>query len=335
MLYKDEMRSYAEEMAKRKKTVITAIKVMAVVLALAFLATAVLVVVDIVNDNGNATSSGEKNNSASYIQPTQGKNVTVMQGSTISYYSLVTVDEKYAGYQLDVDASKVDLNTPGNYIVTYSLLDENGKKISTCKITIVVEEVKEDKQALFELVKIKADSIGLTKEAAKNMTKEEIVRRIYDYVKDPSADRFDANIVFVDESNIPDIDRDNWETDWVKEATLLLIAEEKKGDCYTYYAVSKAFFEYFEIENTGIRREEGSSISGTHFWNVVNIGTKDAPKWYYYDATRLAGKFADGTSNSCLITLAKLETYVTSKGEEGFYHFTPKNYPTVELNPLG
>ncbi|MBE6549982.1 MAG: hypothetical protein E7670_06095 [Ruminococcaceae bacterium] len=334
MSHRSEMETYAIEMAKRKKTVMTVIKVISALLAAALLATAVFVIVDIVNDN--VSSSDEEGSKASYIQATQGKKVTVKQGSTVSYYSLVTVDEKYANYQLDVDTSKVDLNKPGSYIVTYKLLDSDGKTISTYKLTIVVEEIDEDKQALFALVKAKADSIGLSEEAVKSMTKEQIVRKIYDYVKDPDATPSEANIRFTDESNIPDINRDDWETDWVKEATMALMSANMQGDCYTYYSVSKAFFEYFEIENVGIRREVGSAISGTHFWNVVNIGTKDKPKWYYYDATRLAGKFAlDNTNDACLITLAKLETYVTSKGEEGFYHFTPKNYPTAETTPLG
>lgn len=334
MSHRTEKESYAIEMAKRKKTVMGAIKVISVLLALALLATAVLVIADIIKDS--SSSSSEEENKTSYIQATQGKKVTVKQGSTISYYSLVTVDEKYANYQLDVDASKVDLNKPGSYTVTYKLLDSDGKTISTYKLTIVVEEIDEDKQALFALVKVKADSIGLTEEAVKSMTKEQIVRKIYDYVKDPNATPDEANIRFTDESNIPNINRDDWETDWVKEATMALMSANMQGDCYTYYSVSKAFFEYFEIENVGIRREAGASMSGTHFWNVVNIGTKDKPKWYYYDATRLAGKFAlDNTKDSCLITLAKLETYVTSSGEDGFYHFTPKNYPTVETTPLG
>lgn len=327
------MENYVAEMDKRKKTVMGAIKIVAVLLAAALLATAVLVVVDIVN--GSVTSEEEESGGASYIQATQGKKVTVKQGSTVSYYSLVTVDEKYANYQLDVDASKVDLSTPGSYTVTYRLLDADGKAISTYKLTIIVEEIDEDLEALMGLVKAKAASIGLGEEAVKSMSKEEIVRKIYDYVKDPSATANDANIRFTNESNIPNIDRNNWETDWVKEATMALMSKRMEGDCYTYYSVSRAFFEYFEIENVGIRRAEGADSDGTHFWSVVNIGTKDKPKWYYYDATRLAGTFAlDGTRDSCLITLAKLETYVSSDGQEGFYKFNSKDYPTAETTSL-
>ncbi len=334
MSYRSDLETYADEMSKRKKTVMLAVKIVAVLLAVAFVATGALVIVDIATDNFSSPSDNDDGSNTSYISATQGKKVKVKQGSTVSYYSLVTVDEKYAGCQLEVDSSNVDLNKPGSYVVTYKLLDEDQKTISTYKLTIIVEEIDEDLEELMALVKTKAESIGLGEEAVKSMTKEQIVRKIYDYVKDPSAGASDANIRFTDESNIPNIDRDNWENDWVKEATLALRSTRMEGDCYTYYSVSKAFFEYFDIENVGIRRGSGAESDGTHFWNMVNIGTKEKPKWYYYDATRLAGKFADGTKNSCLITLEKLESYVSSDGKTGFYHFEPSDYPTAETTPL-
>jgi hypothetical protein len=108
----------------------------------------------------------------------------------------------------------------------------------------------------------------------------------------------------------------------------------------TFSVELHTLYNYFSIKThdnslpCNILSKVGQYEKDIEILYVVNIGTKDDPKWYYYDATRLAGEFADGTSNSCLITLAKLETYVTSKGEEGFYHFTPKSYPTVEMTPL-
>ena len=337
MSYRSDMEKYTEEMSRWKKTVMLTVKIVAILLAVSLVATGALVIVDIASDNFSH-SSGKNDGggaSASYISATQGKKVTVKQGSTVAYLSLVTVDEKYASCTIEVDSSKVDLNKPGSYVVTYKLIDENQKTISTYKITIVVEEVDENMEELMSLVKTKAENIGLTEDSVKDMTTEQIVRKIYDYVKDPSANKNDANIYFSDESNIPNIDRDNWESDWVKEATLALKSTRMKGDCYTYYSVSKAFFEYFEIENVGIRRGSDAESDGTHFWQVVNVGTKKEPKWYYYDATRLAGKFSDGSNNSCLITLEKLESYVSTDGKEGFYHFDPSKYPTAETTPLG
>lgn len=340
MSHKWELEEYTAELNKRNKRIFLVVKIVAVCLAAALLATGILVVVDIAR-SGSASPSGSENGESSIIKATQGKTVKVKQGATVSYYSLVEVDGKYASYNLVCDSSEVDLNKPGSYTVTYRLFKpdadtEKDKPVATFTIRIVVEEIDENMEELMSLVKAKAEQIGLTEDAVKNMSKEQIVRAIYNFAKDPSASKNDANIYFSDESNIPDIDRDNWETDWVKEATLTLKQSRMKGDCYTYYSVSKAFFEYFGIENVGIRRGSGAESDGTHFWHVVNIGDSKNPKWYYYDATRLAGHFGSDTTdkNSCLITLGKLESYVSTDGKTGFYHFDPSQYPTVEITAL-
>ena len=329
------MENFSKEMSQKKERVFTAVKILAILLAVALLATGVLVILDVADGKGFSSSSGDEGgdgSSSSYIKPVGGTNmVTVKQGAAVSYASFVTVDDKYAGYQLQWDSSKVDLDTPGKYKVVYKIIDEKGKTLSSYTLTVEVLEVDENMDELMALVEAKANALGLSKD----MSKEELVRRIYDFAKSPSLGKHDANIYFSDVSNIPNINRSNWKTDWIKEATLTLKMPRMEGDCYTYYSVSKAFFEYFDIENVGIRRAEGGASSGTHFWNVVNIGTKDAPRWYYYDATRLAGKFSDGTQNSCLITLEKLQSYKSSDGASGFYHFDPTQYPTVETTPLG
>ena len=333
MSYRDDMKMYAEEMAKRKKTVLFAVKIVAPLLALALIATITFSVLDIINDN--PSSATEEEESVSLIKPVAGTKVTVKQHSSPLYYDYVTVDEKYLSCELTVDSPSVKIDVPGKYFVIYKLIDAEGKTLDTFKLTVIVEEYDENMQELMTLVAKHAEKAGLTSDAVKDMTKEQIVRKIYEYVKDPAASANDANIYFSDVSNIPNIDRNNWKNDWVKEALLTLKMTNMKGDCYTYYSVSKAFFEYFEIENEGIKRGEGAASDGTHFWSIVNVGTEEAPKWYYYDATRLAGTFStDGTKNSCLITLEKLESYVSSDGSEGFYHFNASDYPTAETTPL-
>ena len=67
---------------------------------------------------------------------------------------------------------------------------------------------------------------------------------------------------------------------------------------------------------------------------MVNIGEGNNEQWYYYDATRLAGTFDDGTNNGCLITLSKLQSYRTSKGGSEFYKFDHTDYPTAETKKV-
>ena len=100
-----------------------------------------------------------------------------------------------------------------------------------------------------------------------------------------------------------------------------------KGDCYTYFAVSKAFFLYFGIENLDIERSKGvTTQTGTHFWSMVNIGTDKNPRWYYYDATRLAKYHKTGSG--CLFTEAQLEDY-NNNVNPGFLTFNHADYPAA------
>lgn len=327
MSHRSEMENYSIEVAKRKKTVMTAIKVVAALLAVALLATVVLVVVDIVNDNASSKKESEKGES--YIQATQGKKVTVKQHSTPQYYSYVTVDEKYIGYELEVTPGGTTDNV-GTYTVVYKLKDNDGKTLDTLKITIVVEAYDEAWEELEPLIAAKSNELGITKD----MSKAEIVKKVYAFVNggipyEPTSASHTGN------------DRSKWEENWIKEA--LFTIKTMKGDCYSNYSLSKAFFEYFDIENVGIMRAENDGgLPGTHFWNVVNVGTEQKPAWYYYDSTYLnsTGKFSDGTRDASLMTLDKLWSYHSSQIKEGkasttFYAFDPSKFPTAETTPLG
>ena len=55
---------------------------------------------------------------------------------------------------------------------------------------------------------------------------------------------------------------------------------------------------------------------------VINIGENGNDKWYYYDATRLAGSFGDGSNSACLITQDTLNSHKTSGGATDFYLMT-------------
>ena len=281
--------------------------------------------------------------------------ITISTNGTVSFKKYVTVSDNSGGQcVLDVDTSKVDQKKAGEYTVTYRATDPSGNVSKLTVKVIVIDSTYSEDDLMTLVAQVAKRELGYTKEEAKSFSKEKIVKDIYNFVKDPSASASDANIVFDDkQSNDPNQfaqngqkNREGWKHDWIDEAYITLSMSRMKGDCYTYYAVSKAFFEYFGIENVGIQRDAKSSQSGTHYWNVVNIGTKDAPKWYYYDGTRLGGKFSDGTGNSCLITETKLLSYLTRNGESGFYMVDKKNtdffdaednggvFPTIETKAL-
>ncbi len=335
MSYKQDLKAFYEDNAKRKKAVAFAIKITVVALAVCLLLTTVMVIVDMasdasIGDRGDTDGSGKKDRTAPIITINGADDaIYVLVGETVAWRQKVSVsDESGTGKITAVDNSGVDLDKAGTYYVTYTAKDSAGNT-ATLKVKVVVTKSEFAYSTLMSLVEKKAAALGISK----SMPKTEQIFAVYKYVNSPDKTASTANIKFVDESNIPAIDRANWQNDWIEEAIRTLNSEE--GDCYSYYSVSKAFFEYLGIENKGIRRNDAQSdMSGTHFWSMVNIGTTDKPMWYFYDGTRLAGAFPDGTNNGCLRTLAELQDYVPNNGQNGFYAFDSADYPKTATDKI-
>ncbi len=298
-----------------KKYVIAAIKVTVIALAASLLLSAVALVVALATD-----ALGDKE--APVIRGPEGDTVQLALGDSVAYKSFVKVTDNRDKYDLQIKG-KADTSKEGSYKITYIATDKAGNE-AKYTLTVVVKKEAYSKAALMELVADKARQLGMNT----SMSKTELVERIYNYVNDPTAHKDEANIRFVNNSNSA---RTDWENDWVEEAILTLSMDDMQGDCYTYYSVSLAFFEYFGIESIGIKRSEKADEPGTHFWSVVNVGSESNPKWYYYDATRLGGTYADGDRNGCLITEEKLNSYRTSDGGTQFYRFErPADFPRIE-----
>ena len=249
-------------------------------------------------------------------------------GDTPAFKKFVIVtDDTDEAPTISVLEHNGDIKKEGTYTVKYVAEDASGNA-SYFTLKYVVKKQEYSYKTLMEQIAVLAEDLGITK----SMSKVEQVRKIYAYVNDRST------ITFTDESNIPNIDRNKWESDWLEEAVRGM--ETHEGDCYTYYSLSKAFFEYFGIENMGIKRAEnyeGAEDDGTHFWSVVNVGSGGADKWYYYDATRLNGYFNGDKSdnNACLITEAKLKSHRTSKGGDYFYKMTKApGFPPIATEEL-
>lgn len=291
---------------------------------------------------GGGSSKAETTDTEAPVIKAAKENVIIYTGETISYRSFVTViDDRDEECSLSVDSTGVKQNIPGEYVVKYVATDAAGNKSKTFSLKVTVKDGAYSEDKLMKLVgQMALTELGYTKEQAKSQgkTKTQIVKDIYNYINDPTAGKNDANIYFNDVSNTPaqsaqggQKSRTGWETDWIEEAYRTLSMPRMQGDCYTYYAVSKAFFEYFEIENVGIQRAVSSTESGTHYWNVVKV----EGGWYYYDATRLAGSFADGSRRACLITESKLLGYKTSNGGTEFYKIDKwEGFPKISTDPV-
>ena len=325
-----------------KKIMWKIITATAVALAVAILITAVGGIVTLVGALIPEKDKDTKDTTPPVIEAATDEAVIIYTGETVSYRSFVKVtDEGDGECQLSVDSSKVNQDTPGEYEVRYVATDAAGNKSQVFTLKVLVKSGEYSRAKLMILIEqVAKRELGYTKSeaVASGKTRTRIAKDIYQFVNDPTAGKHQANIYFSDISNTPaqkaqggQKSRIGWETDWVEEAYRTLSMTRMEGDCYSYYAVSKAFFEYFEIENLGIQRSVSATESGTHYWNIVKV----EGGWYYFDATRLGGTFADGTRNACLITESKLLGYRTSKGGTEFYKIDKwEGFPAISTTPI-
>ena len=306
MSYKNEKNEMNREMNSHKNKVILAVKITFIVFAAALLAFAVSLVLALI---GGGLFASAKDKTPPSISPRAGTTVVGYLGESPTFKKYVTVsDDKDDEPRLAINSSKVNINQEGSYTVLYQAMDASGNKSNVFSLTYVVKSKEYSEDKLMDMIAVKVKEIGITD----GMSKQKKVEKIFDYVHNLFR--------YADDSNIPNIDRSKWKSDWIEEAVRTI--NDETGDCYSYYSLSKAFFEYYDIENIGIMRSPNSTLEGTHYWSIVNIGENGTDKWYYYDATRLAGSFGDGSNSACLITQETLNTHKTSKGATDFYLMT-------------
>lgn len=224
----------------------------------------------------NVTIKVWSDKEAPVITGTTDKVIT--KGGTISYRTGVTVtDNLDENPKLDIDNSKVDLNTVGSYEVVYIATDAAGN-IATDTITVTVVEkqnVEIDETTVNALAQKVLDSI--TNESMSDM---EVAFAIYKWVN--------RNIGYVNTSD---------KSSWIIGAHQAFT--QKSGDCYNYFAAAKALFNVAGIENVDIVKSDTSQSS--HFWSLINLGDG----WYHVDCTPRKG---DGDL-FFMVTDAELEAY--------------------------
>jgi hypothetical protein len=138
------------------------------------------------------------------------------------------------------------------------------------------------------------------------MDKRELAEYLYDHIK--------ANTTFVSDSD---------KTDWIAEAYRALT--DREGDCFTYYAIARAYFNRCGVETITVQRTENAR-PGTHYWLLVNMGTTEEPAWYHWDA---CPHYMDYPFYSCLVTDDKLLAY--NEKVENYYLFDMELYPRTPI----
>lgn len=233
---------------------------------------------------------------------TGAKDMTIYIGEAPAYRKNVVVSDDSGGnVELKIDSTQVNLSKPGRYPITYLATDASGNSASvTVYLTVEIYFPKEA-ELTTALDKVISNIILPT------MSTEEKVRVIYAYVQ--------SNITFVDTS-----DKSNWKAEAYKSLFVT-----NTGDCFSFFAASKAFFERLGIENLDIQRPEelAKKMNQTHYWSLVNIS--DDPQkdiWYHYDSCRLRAEY---NHSGCLLTEVQINAY--NYVRENFYAYNADLFP--------
>lgn len=214
------------------------------------------------------------------------------QEKTYDYFKYVGVkDNRDAKVTLKVDTSKVNFKKKGTYTITYMAEDKAGNvSKKTAKIAVRVND------SLDQM----ADTV-LGRIIKKDWSNQKKATAIYNYTR--------GHIAYTGNSN---------KSSWEKEASNGL--RYGRGDCFTYYCVSRALLTRAGIPNIEVTRVQGY---GHHWWNMAYVNGG----FYHFDTCprKAGGRF-------CLVTDAQLKHYSATVGGRSHiwaYNKKPKSPKNV------
>ena len=238
--------------------------------------------------------------------------LTAVVGGTLSYRDGVTaVDDRDGPVPFQVDSSQVDLSVPGEYDVIYSAEDSSGNRTEVTAVVVVMEPeptVTDPPQPTKTPTQADVDALAdkvLAKIINDGMTLTEKARAIFDYVY--------KNIKYVGYSD---------KSSWIVGAYDGFTAG--RGDCFNYFACSKALLTRAGIPNVDVKREGGPT---RHYWNLVDVGSG----YYHFDACPHDNAYR---IDSFMLTDAEVEEYTSWRGKN-YYVYDHESCPvTVATTPF-
>lgn len=234
------------------------------------------------------------------------RNLETFLNTPISlYWDGISISDNCDGpITKQVDLSRVDYSKTGVYEIVYTVSDQVGNQSSYTALVEVVDRII-TAEMLYEKLDVQIQNLGLI-----GLPILEQCKKIYSFVNDSSTIHYKG------------VSNDPARIGWVREAYLAL--ETGEGDCYTYFALSKAFFERLGIQNLDVQRLPGMT-EDTHYWSMVNIGSENAPRWYHFDATRLK----EPIYSSGILTDAQIQ-YYSECIRPYFYFYDTSKYPSTD-----
>lgn len=221
------------------------------------------------------------------------KDLEVVEGKTISYKKdVVVTDNEDPKPKLKIDNSEVDLDTPGEYTVTYIATDERGNESSVeAKVTVLEKTTKYYDDEVIEMAKVVLDEI-----TDESMTDMEVAFAIYKWTV--------QNIYYNGYSD---------KSDWTVAAYNAFNVHG--GDCFTYFAATKALYMAAGIDVIDMVKSDTSYSS--HYWVMINLGDG----WYHVDAC------PRGVPGDDFFMVTDLELEVFSSTHNNSHIFDRSLYP--------
>ena len=208
--------------------------------------------------------------------------LTVRVGDTAAYFRGVSAqDDRDGNPALEVDSTRVDLRTPGEYPLYYTARDAAGNGTT---LEVLVKVLPRD-AAEDEEIDRTVEGI-LEKLLSPDMTQRQQVEAIYTWAK--------ARIHYGGHTFRVDYRQAGYEAITAGEA-----------DCYGYFAATKLMFEQLGIPNVDVRKEKHDDSDSDHFWSLVSVD--GGQTYYHFDATPRVGQ----TEELCLVTDLFLDSFDT------------------------
>ena len=256
------------------------------------------------------------------------QDLTVAVGGSVSYRDGVSaVDDVDGPIPFQVDAEAVDLTTPGDYPVVYSAWDEAGNQTEMTATVTVIETLTVDQDIqdddndtppasstgnsgvpLEQITQADVDQLCdqiLAQITHSGMSQREKAKAIFDYVN--------RHIKYVGTSD---------KSSWIVGAYVGFT--RGRGDCYNYFACSKALLTRAGISNVDLHRVGGTS---RHYWQLVNTGDG----WYHFDTCPHPNGYP---LYSFMITETQVRAY-TEQARNSRKNYYVYDYDSCPVRPVG
>ncbi len=232
------------------------------------------------------------------------ENILIYQGDTVQYRKNITVKDDYdTAPVLSVDQSQVDLNTPGQYRVTYTATDAAGNTSSVSILLTVMEKGENfvSLDVIYAAVDAQLDQI-----ITPGMSDLQKVEAVYNFIV--------LNCQYISHS-----EKDNW----IQAGYRMLM--ERRGDCFNYFGLCKLMLERLGIPNIDVQKVKNYPEDSNHYWSLVSVN--GGQTYYHVDTTP-----RNDYIYLCMVTDAVIDAYSANHNncfnrDKSLYPATPDGGP--------